>query len=75
MEIGTIRKTLPTVCRNTRMKKTFSEKTRITPKIVGTVPNSNRNIVGTEAKTSHLIHNRPGINTSKTADWIQRGKD
>ena len=75
MEIGTIRKTLPTVCTNKRMKKTFSEKARITQKIVGTVPNSNRNIVGTEAETSHLIQNRPGINTSKTADGIQTGKD
>jgi hypothetical protein len=35
------------------MKKTFSEKTRITQKIVGTVPNSNRNIVGTENTVLH----------------------
>ena len=61
VEIGTNRKTLPTVCRNTWIKKNLFKKARKTQKLVGTVPNSNRNIVGTESKTPHLIHHRPGL--------------
>ena len=44
-------------------KKKLFKKARKTPKLVRTVPNYNRNIVGTKSKTSHLIHNVLACNT------------